>query len=45
MLMDEVAQKGKLSLYLLTPMPIGSQVEVCSPQNISGASQQTSVAP
>ena len=30
--------------YLLTPMPVESRVKLCSPQNISGASQQNSGA-
>ena len=41
---EEFTQKGKLSHCLLTLMLMESGVKFHSPQNISGASQQNSVA-
>lgn len=37
---EQLAQKWKFSHYLLTPILIKRWVKLCSPQNISGTSQQ-----
>ena len=41
---NKFTQKAKFSHYLLTVLLMGSWVKFCGPQNISGASQQSSNA-
>lgn len=38
---EQQTQRNTFSHYLLTVMPMESQVKVLSPRNVSGASQQT----
>ena len=43
-LKDQFTQIGKLNHYPLNPMLMESQGKILSPQNVSGASKQNSVA-